>query len=63
MFDTKYKSIILLRFGFVSDCLDRMADKVSLNIPNYMIYKMIQNIEAYERQIQIIYWKWLWSIF
>lgn len=55
MFDTKYKSIILLRFGFVSDCLDRMADKVSLNIPNYMIYKMIQSIEAYEKQIQIIY--------
>ena len=55
IFDNKQKSILLLRFGFISDCLDRMADKVSLNIPNYKIYKMIKNIEIYEQQIQMIY--------
>lgn len=55
IFDIKQKSILLLRYGFAPDCLDRMADKVSLNIPNYHIYKMIKNVESYEKQIQIIY--------
>jgi len=55
IFDTKQKSILILKFGFVADCLDRMADKISLNVPNYTIYKMIKNIEAYESQLQIIY--------
>lgn len=55
IFDSKQKSILLLRFGFVTDCLDRVADKVELNVPNYKIYKMINNVDDYEKQIQIIY--------
>ena len=55
IFDSKQKSILLLRFGFVTDCLDRVADKVELNIPNYKIYKMINNVDDYEKQIQIMY--------
>lgn len=55
IFDTKQKSILILKYGFVPDCLDRIADRISLNVMNYTIYKMIKNIEVYESQIQIIY--------
>lgn len=55
IFDNKQKSILLLRYGFVIDCLDRISNKVALNIPNYKIYKMITNVDNYEKQIQIIY--------
>ena len=55
IFDTKQKSILLLRFGFVVDCLNRVADKVELNVPNYQIYEMIKSVDDYEKQIQIIY--------
>lgn len=55
VFDTKHKSILLLRYGFIPECLNRMGDKVSLNIQNYTAYKLIKNIDAYEKQIQIIY--------
>lgn len=54
IFDQKTKSIILLRYGFVIDCLDIMDDKIVLNESNYKIYKTIKNVETYERQIQII---------
>lgn len=55
IFETKTKSILLLRYGFVNECLDRMNDKIMLNVQNYKIYKMIKNIDVYEKQIQIIY--------
>ena len=55
IFDSKQKSILLLRFGFVVDCLNRVADKVELNVPNYQIYEMIKSVDDYEKQIQIIY--------
>lgn len=55
IFDIKQKSILLLRFGLISDCLDKIGDKFSLNIGNYNVYKLIKNIENYEKQIQIIY--------
>lgn len=55
IFDPKFKSIILLRFGFVPECLDKVSDKLELNINNYTIYNTIKNVERYENQIQIIY--------
>ena len=55
IFEIKQKSILLLRFGFVPDCLDKIGEKLELNINNYKIYKMIKNVETYEKQIQIIY--------
>ena len=55
IFDQKNKSILLLRYGFIPECLDIMSDKITLNVKNYVIYKMIKNIDTYEKQIQIIY--------
>lgn len=55
LFSNKNKSIIELRYGISVDCLDIINDKYVLNRDRYSSYKLIKNVEEYEKQIQLIY--------
>lgn len=55
LFSKKNKSIIELRYGLSIDCLDTIDNKYILNRDRYKSYKLIKNVEEYEKQIQLIY--------
>ena len=53
--DIRQKQIIELTYGLPSECLEKIGDVVSLNRDRYKTYRMIKNVSAYERQLQVIY--------
>ena len=53
--DIRQKQIIELTYGLPTDCLEKIGDVVSLNRDRYKTYRMIKNVSAYERQLQVIY--------
>lgn len=53
--DIRQKQIIELTYGLPTDCLEKLGDVVSLNRDRYKTYRMIKNVSAYERQLQVIY--------
>ena len=53
--DIRQKQIIELTYGLPTDCLEKIGDAVSLNRDRYKTYRMIKNVSAYERQLQVIY--------
>ena len=55
LFSNKNKSIFELRYGISVDCLDILDSKYVLNKDSYTTYKLIKNVEEYEKQIQLIY--------
>lgn len=55
LFNIQTKSIIELKYGLNIDCLDLIDNNFLLNRERYKTYKLIKNVEEYERQIQIIY--------
>lgn len=55
LFSNKNKSIFELRYGISVDCLDTLDNKYVLNKDRYTTYKLIKNVEEYEKQIQLIY--------
>jgi hypothetical protein len=55
IFNEKTKSIIKLRYGFTTECLNIFNGKYELNIPNFTTLKQIEAVSDYESQIQMIY--------
>jgi len=55
LFNPQTKSIIELKYGINIDCLDTVDGNFMLNRDRYSSYKLIKNVDEYERQIQIIY--------
>lgn len=55
IFETKTQDIIKLRFGLTYECLNKIGETFELNRDNFATYTMIQNVDVYEKQIQVIY--------
>lgn len=55
IFETKTKDAVKLRFGLLNDYLDKIDNTYSLNRRLYKTYKLIENVEQFESQIQVIY--------
>ena len=53
--DIRQKQIIELTYGLPSECLEKIGDVILLNRDRYKTYRMIKNVSAYERQLQVIY--------
>lgn len=49
------KDLIFKRFGLNIDCLDIVDGVYSLNRDLYKTYKMIQNVNNYEKEIQVLW--------
>lgn len=53
--DIRQKQIIELTYGLPTECFESHGDIISFNRDRYKTYKMIKNVGAYERQLQVIY--------
>ena len=55
IFEIKNKNIIKLKFKLNEDYLDKIDNKYFLNNDLYKTYKLIENVNKFETQIQVIY--------
>lgn len=55
LFDQRSKELIKAKFGLHWECLDRVGQLYELNAEKYKTWKLIKNVEDFEKQIQIIY--------
>ena len=55
LFDQRSKELIKAKFGLHWECLDSVGQLYELNAEKYKTWKLIKNVEDFEKQIQIIY--------
>ena len=55
IFSTTNKQKFTFKYGFNKDCLDKFNGTYSLNIENYKLYTIIDRVNKYEKQMQVLY--------